>query len=550
MSKGRPGHGRRLPTTVMDVSAEEMELILNKARASLSPEEYAKLSASVMTTVILTEELKRKTASIKRLRDMLFGASTEKTRKVVGTNAAAEASKSVSSAGAPNGAKPRGHGRNGAAAFTGAEKVDVPHPSLKAGDACPACGTGTLYIFGERAVLVRITGAAPLAASVFSLEQFRCNPCGALFTAPAPEGVGNEKYDETATAMIGVFKYGVGLPFNRIEKLQAGFGIPMPATTQWELVRDAVPRLAPAFDELAVQAAQARVLHNDDTTMKVLELTSEQRAAAAADEETDARTGVFTSGIVAAGEAQKIALFFTGVKHAGENLADVLARREPELPAPIQMCDALSRNTKGDFETIVANCIAHARRKVVEVVEQFPAECQYVLELLGEVYKTDAVARDRKLTPEGRLELHQTESGPRIAQLEQWMRKQFDEHKVEPNSGLGRAIGYMQKHWSELTLFLREVGAPLDNNLCERVLKKAILHRKNSLFYRTVNGARVGDVFMSLIHTAELNRVEPFDYLVELLRHPEDLAADPGEWMPWNYRATLAALDSPSASAP
>ncbi len=75
---------------------------------------------------------------------------------------------------------------------------------------------------------------------------------------------------------------------------------------------------------------------------------------------------------------------------------------------------------------------------------------------------------------------------------------------MEPNSGLGKAISYMLRQWPALTLFLREPGAPLDNNLCERALKKAILHRKNSLFYKTLNGAEVGDLYMSLIHTCEL----------------------------------------------
>jgi transposase len=55
-----------------------------------------------------------------------------------------------------------------------------------------------------------------------------------------------------------------------------------------------------------------------------------------------------------------------------------------------------------------------------------------------------------------------------------------------------------------------------------------------------MNGARVGDLFMSLIHTCDLNGVNAFDYLVELLRHPKELAASPSEWMQWNYRATLA----------
>jgi hypothetical protein len=115
------------------------------------------------------------------------------------------------------------------------------------------------------------------------------------------------------------------------------------------------------------------------------------------------------------------------------------------------------------------------------------------------------------------------------------MEKQLDDRLVEPNSSLGDALRYMLNHWEPLTLFLRQPGAPLDNNICERALKKFILLRKNAYFYKTENGARVGDTFMSLIHTAELNQVNPFDYLVALLRHPGAVAENPGAWLPWNY---------------
>jgi transposase len=128
------------------------------------------------------------------------------------------------------------------------------------------------------------------------------------------------------------------------------------------------------------------------------------------------------------------------------------------------------------------------------------------------------------------------------------MEAQLAERKTEPNSGLGKAIRYMLRHWLPLTLFLREPGAPVDNNLVERILKKAILHRRNSLFYKTLNGARVGDLFMSLIHTCELNGANPFDYLTELQRHAEELKQRPSEWMPWNYRETLAQLARPTAA--
>jgi transposase len=178
----------------------------------------------------------------------------------------------------------------------------------------------------------------------------------------------------------------------------------------------------------------------------------------------------------------------------------------------------------------------------VDVAANFPEECRYVLETLGKVYLIDAETRQRQLSPESRLLFHQEHSAPLMDELRQWMEARFAEHKTEPNSGLGKAISYLQRHWTKLTLFLRQPGAPLDNNIAERMLKKAILHRKNALFYKTMKGAQVGDLFMSLIHTCELNKVNPFDYLTELLRHPAELTARPAEWMPWNYRGTANAV--------
>jgi hypothetical protein len=201
----------------------------------------------------------------------------------------------------------------------------------------------------------------------------------------------------------------------------------------------------------------------------------------------------------------------------------------------------LSRNLKlpAELEVIVGHCLAHGRRRFVAVAENFPEPCRHVLEKLGAVYANDALARQRGLSPQQRLRFHQQRSQSVMDELQVWLQAQLAEKRVEPNSGLGTAITYLLKHWERLTLFLRQAGAPLDNNVCERALKKAILHRKNSLFYKTQNGARVGDLFMSLIHTAELCGANPFDYLTELQRHAEELAAAPAQWMPWSYRQAL-----------
>jgi hypothetical protein len=525
----------------IDVSVEELEQLVEQTGGGpLPPEGQRKLKAAVETLKTLAELLTEHNITIKQLRAMLLGPRTcEKTRHVLGDDpeAAAEpADDTLESQTNHKSSGRKGHGRNGTAAYSGAPKVKVPHPILKVKDRCPECLKGKVYPLSEEPKsLVRITGRPPLEATVYELEALRCNLCGEVFTPPAPAGVSEEKYDETAVSMIALMKYGTGFPFKRMERLESHFGIPLPAATQWELVAAGAASLAPVWDELIRQAAQGEVVHNDDTSMKILRFVREA---------SDSRTGLFTSGIVSRFSGHSIALFFTGRQHAGENLADVLSRRNEELGPPIQMCDALSRNAPGAQDVILGNCLAHLRRHFVDVVNSFPDGCRYVLEVLREVFHHDMLAREQQMGPNERLLFHQLHSSPLMDQLHTWCRQQFDERKVEPNSVLGKAIQYLFNHWQGLTLFLRQPGAPVDNNICERALKKAILHRRNALFYRTQNGARVGDLFMSLIYTAELCGANPFDYLTELQRHEAELARAPARWLPWNYCATLLELAS------
>ena len=245
---------------------------------------------------------------------------------------------------------------------------------------------------------------------------------------------------------------------------------------------------------------------------------------------------MFTSGVVATRAGARVALFFSGRQHAGENLSDVLKHRAAELDAPIQMCDGLSRNMPKELDTILANCIAHGRRNFVDLYDRFPDECRHVIAAFKVIYYNDKIACEKEMSPAERLAYHQTHSKPTMDELKNWLQRQFDDKLVEPNSALGEAINYLLKRWDALTLFLRQAGAPLDNNTCERALKKAILHRKNSMFYKTANGARVGDMYMSLIYSCELNGATAFDYLNQLQLNAPQVADHPDRWMPWNYR--------------
>jgi transposase len=499
----------------VEVNLEELDQIIERGRqAPLSESDGQKLKAALHG---MAERLSS-------------NRSTEKTRAVLEQS---QASASTQQAQTSVESHPAGHGRHSAAAFTGATKIAVSHATLKSGDTCPECLQGKVYQQKQPATRIRIIGRAPLEATVYEMERLRCNACGQIFTAEQPQAAGTDKYDATAIAMIALLKYGTGAPFNRLEKLQHQLGMPLPATTQWDLTEAAAQQFRPALEELIRQAAQGGVMHNDDTGMRILHLAREPG---------DKRTGTFTSGIVSIVGARTIALFFTGSKHAGENIAEVLKKRARELSPPIQMCDALARNVPklAGVEVLLANCLAHGRRQIVDVAENFPEECRYVLETLRDVYHHDAIAREQRLSPEERLHFHQKHSGPLMKALHDWMESQFRERKTEPNSGLGKAISYLLNHWAKLTLFLEHPGVPIDNNIVERSLKKAILNRKNALFYKSLNGAAVGDLFMSLIHTCELNGRNPFDYLTELQRHAADLSMCPAAWMPWNYRETLA----------
>lgn len=569
-------------SATLDIDEAELGRMLERIRPQIAPEDHGCLQAVVQTLTDLTRLVRQRGTTIARLRRMLGWSSSEKTADVCGgssTRADDSQAQGSDDAASAMGEKPdagddggdrregddgdpdrgndggtapgdddatgrrKGHGRVPASAYPQERHVSVGHEKLRAGGLCPKCPHGKLHRMAEPSPIVRIFGQAPLVARCWDCERLRCGACGLVFTARAPPEAQGPKYSDSAASMIALLRYGAGMPHHRLSRLQSNLQMPVPTSTQWEVVRDRAEALRPVHDELLRRAAAGRVLHNDDTHARILALMGKRRAAllAAGELPDPERTGLFTTGVVAETESGPIVLFFTGRRHAGENLAELLSERDPQLGPPMQMCDGLARNLPKGHPVVLSNCLAHGRRHFVDEAENFPAECRHVLEELRIVFRNEARCQKLRLTPEQRLEHHQRQSGPVMERLRKWIDSQLEEKRIEPNSGLGQAFGYVLERWDPLTLFLRVPGAPIDNNICERGLKMAIRHRNNSLFYRSQHGADVGDLYMALIYTAELHGENAFEYLVALFEHERAAAADPPGWLPWTYRDSLAA---------
>jgi len=493
--------------------------------------------------------------SLRRLQNLLFGKKTEKSHQakqdlppgddddlsggsptgsepdtpVSGSTSRQDQSRSEKS-------RPPGHGRMGADVYPQAETISCRHPDLCRGQACPQCQKGTLYSLRDPSVEIRIVGQAPLSARRYERERLRCSACGAVLAAPLPAEAGTEKYDDRAKATVAVLKYAGGMPFNRLGNLESHLGVPLPATTQWELVEEVANAVFPVYRHLKDLASQAGLFYADDTSIRILSLLKENQQIPEPD-----RKGMRTTAVVAELDGHSIHLYESGRSHAGENLEELLRRRPVGLPPPIQMTDALASNASHSVPVQGVFCLAHARRRFHEIREFFPEVCQRVIEDMGRVYHVDSLAQAQNLDPDQRLAFHQQHSAPVLEELKRWLEEQWDKKEIEPNSSLGKAASYLLGHWKKLTGFLRIPGSPLDNNKAERALKTPILNRRNAYFFKTLSGAAVASVLMSLIKTCTEAGKNPIEYLATLLTHSHPVRKSPQDWLPWNYSQQLAA---------
>jgi hypothetical protein len=543
------------PPGEVRLNQEEGEALIERLeRDALTSEDRRVLVQLIRLYFWLLFALQEARFSLKRLRRLVFGDKRNKRQNSSrggssGPGEDDDPSATTGGAEAHPGSAPRGHeacgehraghGRQGAETYVGAERVVCRHETLAVGERCPVCGRGRLYRF-PAGVEMRLDGNALVSAIRYELEKLRCSACGEVFTAELPGDVAEQKYSARARAVLAVGRYYLGLPFHRIEGYQGMLGVPLPDATQWELIEKVGDSGYVVFRYLERLAAQGELIYQDDTAVRILSLVKENQGFAAQAEalglsRSQERTGMYTTALVVKVGKRTICLYYSGRCHAGENLALLLKQRQAGRDRALVMSDALSRNEADEAALIRCHCLAHGRRKFSDLEEVFPHECQVVLEALKQVFEHDEVARQQQMDARERLAYHQAYSGPMMAGLQDWLKKQGDDRLVEPNSSLGKALAYMQGHWETLTRFLHLPGAPIDNNLCERCLKLFIRQRRNSLFYKTEHSAYVASVLTSLIATCLQAGVNAVDYLVALQESRHEVFLNPAAWLPWNY---------------
>lgn len=495
---------------------------------ALSPQDCQLLLDALVTLASMQDRLANHDVTVHKLRKLLGIEKSSEKR--------ADVTKQPNTK--PKKKKPKNDSDEG---FTPVKPRVVIHSlqDLKKGDTCPECLTGKVYKT-EPGSLLRITGHSPFIPEQHVMARFRCNSCGAYFTAPLSDevlddGSVTQKYGYSARALMAIYKYFAGLPFYRQGSIQKLLGVKITASSVFDQVEWVCDAIYPVYQALLNFAADAAHYYLDDTTHRILDQTSIEKKVRNSDK-TRLRTGVYTSGVIATlADNRDIVLFETNIGHAGEFIDSILHKRDKNCAPPIIMSDALPSNRPTVRESVISLCNSHARRQFVDVINHFPDEVAYILERYGQIWTNEHDVIEQKLTTGERLAHHQRHSLPVMAEIKLWGETHLSDGTIEENSGLGRAICYFIKHYAGLSCFCRIDGVKIDNNQIEAMLKIVVRDRKNAMFHKTLLGATIGDVITSMIATGSEAGINVFDYFTVLQRDKDKVKTNPENYLPWNY---------------
>lgn len=401
------------------------------------------------------------------------------------------------------------------------------------GSSCPNCPSGKMHPDTPRTAKI-LMAARLIELVVVEREALRCRTCETTVVAPAPEILSNSACGVHASliAMIADLRFRLGFPSLRMENWLADQNVILSDSRQAQVFAWAADELSPFFSALCQQIANSKLVYRDDTPGRIIDYQKEQRLLKASGEKA-ARVGVYTTYVEAKLQnGSTLVLAETSQKHCGEVFAELLTYRT-EGDSILSMSDASPMNfvELPEGKSTNALCHAHARRKFFDLLGSYPETSKSFLQIFDDLFRNDAEIASVTDDPYERLKLHQQLSSPLMVKLSMLIAAKSP--SVPKNSYLSDALHYVDRHWDGLTHFLRTPGVPISNNLAERGIKAPIRHRRNSLFFKTENGAFVGTVITSILLTAHKNDLSPADYLSHLLTHRTELWNNPEDFMPW-----------------
>ena len=346
-----------------------------------------------------------------------------------------------------------------------------------------------------------------------------------------------------------IFKYLMGVSFGTLSSIQQMSGIPLPASTQANKIKNnALPVIKGVVAELMKLAANATALGFDDTVIRTLEKRLTKKGTKS---HHGHGTAIIANGIDHLDN--EIVLFdFDTSKHAGDVVCDVLAKRDRNA-LPLLISDGLKAYNECKKSGVDVNCNTHARRKVVE---EDPDRKSYlgqaVLDCYSEIYKNDKYCKENNLSPSDRMNYHIKQSSFYFEKIKtifeiiigmsinSEVRSSYDIPKYlvadEPNGDIYNLANYFLKRYRPLTMVLEIPGVPLDTNYVERMIKVIIRIRKNSLFFNNLSSAKYSGEILSLLETAVQNDINVFNYINWLLVNKKDAMKNPKNYLPWLFK--------------
>ena len=443
------------------------------------------------------------------------------------------------------------HGRRSSQDFPEAAICEHLHTELTVGCRCPGCGRGKLYRYRPSQYMT-ISGQPVFTATQHVVEQLQCNLCDEIFKAPLSDEArldgadGRTLYSYSAVALIAIFKFFGVIPWHRMEMVQSWIGVRVPDASMFDQCERLADAIAPVAQYLERMSSEVMLLFGDDTSACVLN----ERSAMIPERESGKlveRTGCHTTGVIAVtDDGHFIVHFRIGIQHTGELLDELLSERPSTLPPPMVMSDALSANKVTVCDVRECYCNAHTVRYFKKLKDNYPTKAGYALERYKKIFDNEKHCQEHELSPEQRLAYHREHSKHLLKEICTHGYDLLEVSKeIEPNSDIGGAYNYILNHEYELSAFCRYPGAPLENNLAERILRLPVHLRDAAPFYRNTVGAAIAANILSVGSTAYHAGVNLLDYFVAMLRHSEDVKARPHLWVPWRYEDRVHELEMP-----